>query len=109
MDESSVDHERQFDLAEKFQELLDNLKPFNYETILDATVLQTVSIILSKECKRQVILSLEKNKFIDVWDKAKDSIERTVEYFRSYYRIPVSQLLPYKALIVPFSYFFYQP
>jgi hypothetical protein len=103
----TFDHERQFDLAEKFQELLDNLKPFNYETISDATVLQIVSIILSKECKRQVILSLEKNDFLNVWDKAKDSIERTVEYFRSYYGIPVSQLLPYNALIAPFSYFFF--
>ncbi len=103
----TFDHERQFDLAEKFQELLDNLKPFNYETISDATVLQIVSIILSKECKRQVILGLDKNDFLNVWDKAKDSIERTVEYFRSYYGIPVSQLLPYNALIAPFSYFFF--
>ncbi|MFQ3617704.1 MAG: DUF262 domain-containing protein [Cyanobacteriota bacterium] len=103
----TFDHERQFDLSEKFQELLDNLKPFDYETISDATVLQTVSIILSKECKRQVILGLDKDDFISVWDKVKDSIERTVEYFRSYYRIPVSQLLPYNALIAPFSYFFF--
>jgi hypothetical protein len=103
----TFDYERQFDLAEKFQELLDNLKPFNYETISDATVLQIISIILSKECKRQVILGLDRNDFINVWDKAKDSIERTVEYFRSYYGIPVSQLLPYNALIAPFSYFFF--
>jgi hypothetical protein len=103
----TFDHERQFDLAEKFQELLDNLKPFNYETISDATVLQIVSIILSKECKRQVILGLDRDDFINVWDKAKDAIERTVEYFRNCYRIPVSQLLPYNALIAPFSYFFF--
>ena len=37
-----------------------------------------------------------------------EAIETTVEYFRNYYRIPVSQLLPYNALIVPFSYFFYK-
>lgn len=103
----TFDHEKQFDLAEKFQELLDNLKPFDYETISDATVLQTVSLILSKECKRQVILRLDKNDFVNTWDKAKDSIERTVEYFKNYYRIPVSQLLPYNALIAPFSYFFF--
>lgn len=103
----TFDHEIQFDLSEKFQELVDNLKPFNYETISDATVLQIISIILSKECKRQVILQLDKTNFINIWDKAKDSIERTVEYFKNYYRIPVSQLLPYNALIAPFSYFFF--
>jgi hypothetical protein len=103
----TFDHEKNFDLSEKFQELIDNLKPFNYETISDATVLQIVSIILSKECKRQVILQLNKNEFISIWEQAIDSIERTVEYFRNSYRIPVSQLLPYNALIIPFSYFFF--
>ena len=103
----TFDYEKNFDLREKFQELIDSLKPLNYETISDATVLQIVSIILSKECKRQVILQLNKNEFISTWEQAIDSIERTVEYFRNSYRIPVSQLLPYNALIIPFSYFFF--
>lgn len=103
----TFDYERDFDLSEKYKELIDRLTPLDYETLSDATVLQAVSTILSKECKRQAILGLDKNKFIDVWDSAIDAIERTVEYFKSYYRIPVSQLLPYNALIVPFSYFFY--
>ena len=103
----TFDHEKNFDLAEKFQELIDSLRPHDYETISDATVLQLVSVLLTKECKRQIILKLKKDEFIDIWDKAVDSIERTVEYFKGFYRIPVSQLLPYNALIVPFSYFFY--
>lgn len=103
----TFDTEKKFDLAEKYTALIDNLKPLNYETISDATVLQVASIILEKECQRKVILNLDKQKFIDVWDSVVDAIERTVEYFRSYYRIPVSQLLPYNALIVPFSYFFF--
>lgn len=103
----TFDYEKDFDLSEKYEQLIDNLKPHNYETISDATVLQVVSMIISKECKRQVILKLDKNKFIDTWDNAVDAIERTIEYFKNYYRIPVSQLLPYNALIVPFSYFFF--
>ena len=103
----TFDYEKDFDLSEKFEQLIGNLKPLNYETISDATVLQVVSIIISKECKRQVILKLDKTEFINTWDRAVDSIERAVEYFKSYYRIPVSQLLPYNALIVPFSYFFF--
>jgi len=103
----TFDHEKNFDLSEKFQELIDNLKPFNYETISDATVLQTVSMILSKECKRQVILQLNKDEFIGIWEQTMDSIKRTVGYFKDSYRIPVSQLLPYNALVVAFSYFFF--
>ena len=103
----TYDHDREFDLSDKFQELVESLRPFDYETISDATVLQTISIIVSKECTRKTILKLDKDNFINAWDKAVDAIQRTVEYFRSFYRIPVSQLLPYNALIVPFSYFFY--
>jgi hypothetical protein len=103
----TYDDQKQFDLAEKTQELLDNLKPHNYETISDATILQTVSLILSKECKRQTILQLDKAKFIGLWNQVQDAIELTVEYFKNYYRIPVSQLLPYNALVAPFSYFFF--
>lgn len=103
----TFDADKSFDLSEKFQELVDALKPLDYETISDATVLQVISLILTKECKRQVILNIRKDEFINTWDKAKDAIERTVEYFKNCYRIPVSQLLPYNALIVPFSYFFF--
>jgi hypothetical protein len=35
-----------------------------------------------------------------------DAIERAVDYFRGFFRIPASALLPYGALIVPFAYFF---
>ena len=103
----TFDYELDFDLSEKYQKLIDNLKPHDYETVSDATVLQTVAMIITSECKRQVILKLDKSEFINTWDSATDAIERAVEYFKSFYRIPVSQLLPYNALIVPFAYFFY--
>ncbi len=103
----TFDYELDFDLSEKYQKLIEDLKPLDYETISDATVLQTVAMILSGECKRQVILKLDKAEFINTWGEAIDAIERAVEYFKNYYRIPVSQLLPYNALIVPFAYFFF--
>ncbi len=59
----TFDHERNFDLSEKFQELIDSLRPHDYETISDATVLQVVSILITQECKRQVILKLNKKEF----------------------------------------------
>lgn len=103
----TYDYDKNFDLAEKFDALIADLGRVNYETISDATVLQTISLVLVKECKRKVILNLEKERIIEVWDDVVDSIKSAVEYFRNYYRIPVSQLLPYSALLAPFSYFFY--
>ncbi len=103
----TYDESRDFDLARKFDELVSNLSQLNYETLSDATVLQLVSLLLRGDCKKQTILKLEKNKFIETWPKAVDAIERAIEYFRNMYRIPVSHLLPYNTLLAPFGYFFY--
>ena len=67
-----------------------------------------MSAILVKECSKKEILKLDKGKFIDVWPEAVDAIYSAVDYFRGYYRISVSRLLPYGALLVPFSYFFFK-
>lgn len=104
----TFDAGQNFDLAEEYKKLINRLQELDYETISAATVLQTVSILLTKECSKKQILNLKKQAVINIWSKAVDAIERAVEYFRNYYRIPVSQLLPYNALLVPFAYFFSQ-
>lgn len=103
----TFDEERDFDLSAKFDVLIERLETVNYETVSDATLLQLVSLLISKDCKKQTILKLSKNQFIDTWPKAIDAFEKAVEYFRHSYRIPVSKLLPYNTLLVPFAYFFY--
>ena len=103
----TFDEKSKFDLSEKYEELVSRLGEIDYETIPDMTVLQTISMIMKGECKRSVILKLDKHKFMGIWDEATDAIATAAEYFRNSYRIPVSQLLPYNALIVPFAYFFY--
>ena len=102
----TYDAKREFDLSEKYEELMQELKTSQYDTISSATVLQTVSILLKSDCTRQTILRLDKNEFIDIWGRAIDCIKSAVDFFRGY-GIPVSRILPYNALIVPFSYFFY--
>ena len=103
----TFDAERDFDLSERYDKLIESLSQVDYDTIPDSTVLQTVSVCLVKECSKKHILKLDKQKFIDIWNNVIDAIERAVDYFRGYYRIPVSRLLPYNALIVPFAYYFY--
>ena len=103
----TYDHELKFDLAEKYSELKETLRQINYETIPSSTVLQIVSLILKKECPKKTILKLNKRDIIKNWEDITDSIERAADYFKSTYRIPVSQLLPYNALLIPFAYFFY--
>lgn len=102
----TYDETRNFDLSQKYDDLVERLQVVNYETISDAIMLQLISLMLTKECKKQVILKIGKNEFIEQWPIAVDALERAIDYFRGKYGIPVSGLLPYNALLVPFAYYF---
>jgi hypothetical protein len=103
----TYDETRNFDLQEKYSELQEDLEQIGYDTIPDSTVLQCLSANLVKECTRKAILKLNKNDVIEIWDETVESIKEAIDYFRMFYRIPVSRLLPYYALLVPFSYYFF--
>lgn len=105
----TYDSVRNFDLSEKYDALMEHLQSSNcnYDTISSSTILQAVSVCLTKECSKKQILKLNKDDFINIWDKVISALESAVDYFRSFYRIPVSQLLPYDSLLVPFTYFFF--
>lgn len=103
----TYDAARNFDLSDRYEELIARLESVNYETISSSTVLQAVSVCLVGECSKKHILKLDKDRFITVWDDVIDALERAVDYFRSFFRIPVSQLLPYDGLLVPFTYYSY--
>ena len=98
--------EKTFDLAEKYEKLSKELNDVDYE-IPDAALLQCISLNLVGDCTRKTILSLKKQDIIDCWDDVVNSIKDAVDYFQIEFQIPVSKILPYRSLIVPFSYFFY--
>jgi hypothetical protein len=104
----TYDPDKDFDLAEKFDALIADLQTVDYDTLSSATVLQTVAVLIRKDCRKQTILSLPKDEVIKTWPKAVEAIHSCVDYFRNYYRIPVSRLLPYAALVIPFAYFFFK-
>lgn len=104
----TYDTESNFDLFEKFKALIADLQTVDYDTLSSATVLQTVSVLIRKDCRKKEILNLPKHEVINTWPKAVDAIRASTDYFRNYYRIPVSRLLPYPGLIIPFAYFFYK-
>jgi len=110
MSAKTYDEEQNFDMQDRFQKLLKELENSSkYNTISSTVILNVLGLILSKnkECKRKVVLQLNKQRIIDVWDDVISALKDSIDYFRSVYRIPVSALLPYDALLVPFSYFFY--
>lgn len=102
-----TDPKKPFDLYDKFQYFLKEVKNKKYDTISSANILQLISLIIARECKRKTILKLDKKEFIGKWDEAVAAIKSSMDFFKSY-GIPVSRLLPYNTLIVPFAYFFHK-
>ena len=94
-----------FDLSEKYKKLCEELGDWE---IPDSTVLQIVSVLLTEQCSRKVILALKKDEFIAIWEDVVDSIKRAIDFFKKNYQIPVSKLLPYDGLTIPFAYYFFR-
>ena len=100
-------YDDRFDLRKKYDSLQNKLSKRAYK-IPAPQILQCVSANLKDECTRKVILGLPSKDIINVWDKTVSAINKTVDHFRASYRIPTSSLVPYPALVVPFSYFFFK-
>lgn len=109
MSAKTYDEELKFDMSENFQKIIKELADIKYDTISSSIILNILSLILSKnkECKRKTILQLDKQDIINIREDVISSLKESIDYFRSVYRIPVSSLLPYDSLLVPFAYFFY--
>lgn len=109
MSAKTYDEPQQFDMQVKWEGFIKELKEIKYEGISSSVVLSLLALLLSrtKECKRKTILALDKQSIIGSWDSVISALKDSVDYFRTTYRIPVSQLLPYDSLLVPFAYFFH--
>lgn len=98
-----------FDLEEKFENLIKELERSGYESIAEnkSIILQLMALVLIKNAKRETILSIDKDIFIEKWDLVVDCLKLAIDKIRDYLKIPVSKLLPYYALVIPFAYFYY--
>jgi hypothetical protein len=109
MSAKTYDEKQNFDMQVKWADFIRELKDIKYESISSTVVLSILALVLSrtKECKRKTVLALDKQEIIDSWGMVISAVKDSIDYFRTAYRIPVSHLLPYDSLLVPFAYFFY--
>ena len=111
----TYDETKNFDLALKYDELINgsdevdkSLAKAKFETVPAATVLQAVAAITVDSIRAKDILKIRREKFIANWDPMVSSMFSAVDFIRTKLHVPVSQLLPYASLLVPFTYFFYK-
>ena len=109
MSAKTYDEKQRFDMHEKWEQVVEDCKNAKFESISSTLVLYILASVLSEtnECKRKTILGLEKQKIINAWDDVVESLKKSIEHMRTSINVPVSGLLPYDSLLVPFAYFYY--
>ena len=110
----TYDETRGFDLADRFVELRDGsdddrvcLRGARFETIAESIIMQCVAAITLRNVRSRDILKIRRETFIANWEPMKASLFMAIDFIRSELRVPVSQLVPYPATLVPLAYFFH--
>lgn len=108
MSAKTYDEEAGFDMQVGWEVFQNELSERKFDNISPMVILQLLSLKISetRECKRKTILTLDKSDILANWEDGLSAIRSAIDYFRSVLRIPVSQLLPYDTLLVPFAYFY---
>ena len=110
----TYDEAKKFDLAEKYELLRDGsddekqcLVSAKFETLPESIIMQCVAAITLRAVRSKDILKIRREAFIEKWEPMKASLFMAIDFIRSELRVPVSQLVPYPALVVPLVYFFH--
>jgi hypothetical protein len=111
----TYDEAQSFDLAEKYDLLVSGsdedkecLSEAKFDTISEAVITQCVAAIILKAVRSRDILKISRAIFIANWEPMKKALFMAVDFVRTELRVPVSQLLPYPAILVPLTYFFHK-
>jgi len=110
----TYDEAKNFDLAEKYEVLRDGaedekdcLTAAKFETIPESIIMQCVAAITLRAVRSRDILKIRRETFIANWEPMKAALFMAIDFIRSELRVPVSQLVPYPAALVPLTYFFH--
>lgn len=110
----TYDEAKAFDLAEKYEMLRDGsdeekecLIAAKFETTPESIIMQCVAAITLRAVRSRDILKIRRETFIANWEHMKMALFMAIDFIRSELRIPVSQLVPYPAVVVPLTYFFH--
>lgn len=110
----TYDEVKAFDLAERYEVLRDGsdeekecLTGAKFETLPESIIMQCVAAITLRAVRSRDILKIRRETFIDNWEPMKTALFMAIDFIRSELRVPVSQLVPYPATVVPLTYFFH--
>ncbi|MDO5631189.1 MAG: DUF262 domain-containing protein [Paracoccus sp. (in: a-proteobacteria)] len=103
----TYDPERDFDLGEKWSDLIGRFSQVDFDTVDPVSVLHLAAAILVQDVRKTRILNLSKRDFIDIWSAVEASLKSAVDFVRQQGGMRLSRLMPYTSLLVPLAYFFH--
>lgn len=90
------------------REELERFKEEIGEDIPDITILQAVSLNVSRQCRRQDILGLQSGVVKNNWEEIIESLRKSVDFLKNNLNLSSLNLIPYPAQLVPLSRFFFE-
>lgn len=96
-----------FNLREKIDEFRKELKKQHFNDLPNIVLLQCAAGMLQKEVSRKAILNIPKGMLEQSWDTILEAIRKTIDFLKANLRLTHARILPYNALLVPLSAYFY--
>ncbi|MEM1088491.1 MAG: DUF262 domain-containing protein [Pseudomonadota bacterium] len=101
----TFDADQGFDLLTEWEALAADLENVKYDTVGAITALHIVAMIAGQDVRRQKILDMKREDFIEVWPQAVKALKRAVDFCRQTAGMRVSRLMPYTSCLAPIAYF----
>jgi hypothetical protein len=97
-----------FDLRNALDGALEALRPTRYDQLPATVFIQTASALTRNSVRREEVLKLSREEMPCAWAETRRFLGMAVGFVRTGVGIPVAQMLPYPAVLVAYSYFFFK-
>jgi len=97
-----------FNLRVELDELVAKLRNYKFGDIQHNPILQSLSMLINKKCRKKDILTLERQQIMDNWLNLSKSLTASIEFLNNHLNIRNGKILPFSSIIVPLSYFYFK-
>lgn len=95
-----------FHLRDEIKDILDDLKRRGFSDIPEKRVLQCLSALISETARTEDILNLKAHEVRANIDKLRSSLETTIDFLATQFKVYSNDFLPHSHQIVPLAFFF---
>jgi hypothetical protein len=98
-----------FDLQEKFREILEELEPFGFKEVGSDLLLKCCAAVVKNSADPEVFVNLPGNEVRQKFDEVRNGIFRAIDFLKREFNIFSLKFLPMENILVVLSAFFASP